>query len=156
MNQVCRVFLSRCRFIHEAKSRPFPSLSSTLFSDTLTWRRKVSCPIFRPFVRYLTYAEIASYGAVSYILSDNSSTIDRSDKDGSDWALACFVYRGSELNASTPAERRQRRTPNESPIKPSHILLTITWHIQQSGFILGWGPDDLTLCCNLGLIMQVV
>ena len=64
------------------------------------------------------------------------SSIDGSDKGGSDWPLARFVYRGSELSAPTPVERSEEHSNNEdnaeppmkAQIKPSHILLTITWH----------------------------
>ena len=58
-------------------------------------------------------------------------SIDGSDKGGSDWALARFVCRGSELSAPTPAERNESRDNAEPPMEaqssPSHILLTIMW-----------------------------
>ena len=51
------------------------------------------------------------------------STIDGSDKGGSDWALERFIYRGSQIRAPTAAERRQRRDPQINEWKPNQSLL---------------------------------
>ena len=70
------------------------------------------------------------------------SSIDGSDKGGSDWALARFVYRGSELSTPTPAEHRDNAEPPDQWMKaqssPSHILLTITWQLgcKTSGLVI--------------------